>query len=206
MRQDGVPRRRWRSRWLSIGAAVLGTEPLWRPARGVLEGEGEVRAPEPDRGRGGSVHIARGEASRGYLTNDDPRGRSAVGKAWLAANLEVDPAMELPRGVPKPGPGQHHDHHGFLEAIGRRGLSREPSYLADRLHSDRFYGGACPPRDVMYLDRTEVAEFVPEVCKESKSQPGSRRALENAAVRGAAPPSREALPRAKGTPAGPSDS
>jgi hypothetical protein len=152
------------------------------------------------------VHLAREEAARGYFTNDDTRVRSAAEKAWLAANLAVDQAMELHGRVPKPGPGQHHDHHVFLEAIGRRDLSKDLSYFADRLHADCFYGGACPTRDGMSLDLDEVAKFIRRVCETSQSPRGSGRVHENSAFPLPVSPSKGALARAKEIPAGPSDS
>jgi hypothetical protein len=84
--------------------------------------------------------------------------------------------MESHGRIPKPGPAQHHDRHEFLEAVGRRDLSKELSYFADRLHADCFYGGACLARDGMKLDPDEVAEFIRTVCENPQSRPVSPRA------------------------------
>ncbi len=107
--------------------------------------------------------LAREEAEVGYASGDERRVRDAAEKAWLASTLATDWAMQRHGRVPEPGRGAHADRHDFLETIGRRDLSKELAYFADRLHGDCFYGGLCPSSANMGIDLEEVAQYIHEL-------------------------------------------
>jgi hypothetical protein len=111
--------------------------------------------------------FARREARAGFERHDDRRVRDAAEKAWLAGVQAVDGAMARHGRVPEPGRGAHGDRHAFLEAIGRRDLSRDLSYFADRLHGECFYFGACPDARGMEAALNEVRRFVERLAAEA---------------------------------------
>lgn len=108
----------------------------------------------------GAVDLASAEADAGYRGHNPLKIRQAAEKAWLAANLATDHAMERHGVSPEAGPAAHAARHEFLEAIGQYGLSEKLGYFADRLHGDCFYRGACPSEDGMRRALGEVREYV----------------------------------------------
>ncbi len=86
----------------------------------------------------GVLHVARGEAREGYAKKDPLKVRQAAKKAWLAVNMATDLAVGKHDRTPSPGPDAHQSRHEFLEAIGRRDLSKELPFFADRRHGDCF--------------------------------------------------------------------
>ncbi|HEX9709912.1 MAG TPA: hypothetical protein VGB42_08115 [Candidatus Thermoplasmatota archaeon] len=106
------------------------------------------------------VAVARREADSGYLKRDMLKVRQAAEKTWLAVNLATDDAMARHGRTPEPGPAAHTSRHEFLEAIGRRDISKELSFFADRLHGDCFYRGACPAEDGMRLALDEAEAYI----------------------------------------------
>ncbi len=107
--------------------------------------------------------LARQEAEEGYRRKDERRVRDAAEKAWNAVVQATDHAMRSRGRIPEPGPDAHVARHEFLEAIGRRDLSKELSYFADRLHGECFYKGACPTRDGMRVALDEAEDFIRKV-------------------------------------------
>ncbi|HEX9710043.1 MAG TPA: hypothetical protein VGB42_08785 [Candidatus Thermoplasmatota archaeon] len=108
----------------------------------------------------GAVELAGAEADEGYRRRNPLKVRQAAEKAWLAASLATDHAMEKHGRTPEAGPSAHSARHEFLEAIGEYGLSEKLGYFADRLHGDCFYRGACPTEDGMRRALGEVREYV----------------------------------------------
>ena len=108
----------------------------------------------------GALDLASAEAAAGYRTRSPLKIRQAAEKAWLAANLATDHAMEMHGQTPEAGPGAHTARHEFLEAIGQYELSEKLGYFADRLHGDCFYKGACPTEDGMQRALSQVREYV----------------------------------------------
>lgn len=111
----------------------------------------------------GVLEVASREALEGYEQRDPLKVRQAAEKTWLAVNVATDHAMGEHDRTPAPGPDAHQSRHEFLEAIGRRDLSKELSFFADRLHGDCFYRGACPTQDGMDLALAEAREFLRKV-------------------------------------------
>lgn len=111
----------------------------------------------------GVLVVARGEAKEGYSKRDPLKVRQAAEKAWLAVNMATDHAMGKHDRTPAPGPDAHQSRHEFLEAMGRRDLSKELSFFADRMHGDCFYKGACPTQDGMELALDEAAQFLKRI-------------------------------------------
>lgn len=109
----------------------------------------------------GFIEIARQEARDGYDRADERRVRDAAEKAWLAATQAVDHAMQIHgQALPQDSRDAHASRHRFLEDIGRRDLSQQLGYFADRLHGTCFYVGRCPTRDVMEAILDEAAQYV----------------------------------------------
>ncbi len=108
----------------------------------------------------GALSLAGAEAEEGYRTRNQLKIRQAAEKAWLAANLATDHAMEKHGQTPEAGPSAHTARHDFFEAIGQYELSEKLAYFADRLHGDCFYRGACPTEDGMNRALGEVREFL----------------------------------------------
>jgi hypothetical protein len=108
----------------------------------------------------GALALAAAEAESGYRSRNSLKVRQAAEKAWLAANLATDHAMEKHGQVPEAGPAAHTTRHEFLEAIGEYSLSEKLGYFADRLHDDCFYRGSCPTEEGMRRALTEVREYV----------------------------------------------
>ncbi len=108
----------------------------------------------------GALDLAGVEAEVGYRTRSPLKVRQAAEKAWLAANLATDHAMEKHGQTPEAGPGAHTARHEFLEAMGQWGLSEKLGYFADRLHGDCFYKGSCPTENGMQRALSEVREYV----------------------------------------------
>ncbi len=108
----------------------------------------------------GALALAGAEADLGYSTRSPLKIRQAAEKAWLAANLATDHAMEKHGRTPEAGPGAHTARHEFLEALGEYTLSEKLGYFADRLHGDCFYQGSCPTEDGMRRALTEVREYI----------------------------------------------
>ena len=111
----------------------------------------------------GVLVVARDEARDGYSKKDPLKVRQAAEKAWLAVNMATDHAMGMHDRTPAPGPDAHQSRHEFLEAMGRRDLSKELSFFADRMHGDCFYKGACPTEDGMQLALDEAAQFLKRI-------------------------------------------
>ena len=109
------------------------------------------------------LELAGEEARQGYESKDDRRIRDAAQKVWLAVIQATDHAMWAHGKVPEPGAGAHAARHEFLEAIGRRDLSKELSYFADRLHGDCFYYGSCPSRDCMEAALQEARQYIERI-------------------------------------------
>lgn len=111
----------------------------------------------------GVLDVARREALEGYTKRDSLKIRQAAEKAWLAVNMATDHAMGKHDRTPSAGSEAHQSRHEFLEAVGRRDLSKELSFFADRLHGDCFYKGACPTQDGMDLALDEAYQFLRKV-------------------------------------------
>jgi len=112
------------------------------------------------------LDIAKQEAKEGYARDDERRIRDAAEKAWNAALQATDHAMQIHGRAPEPGRGAHGDRHEFLEAVGRRDLSKELSYFADRLHGECFYQGNCPTREGMQTALKEVEHYIRKIREE----------------------------------------
>lgn len=109
------------------------------------------------------IAVARREADEGYRRRDTLKIRPAAEKTWLAVNMATDHAMEQHGLTPAPGSDSHVSRHEFLESIGRRDISKELSFFADRLHGDCFYKGSCPTEDGMRLALDEAEQFIRRV-------------------------------------------
>jgi hypothetical protein len=108
----------------------------------------------------GALDLALAEAEAGFRGHIFLKVRQAAEKAWLAANLATDHAMEKHGQTPEAGPGAHVARHEFLEALGQYQLSEKLAYFADRLHGDCFYKGACPTEDGMQRALAEVRDYI----------------------------------------------
>jgi hypothetical protein len=109
------------------------------------------------------IGAARREADDGYRRRDTLKIRQAAEKTWLAVNMATDHAMEQHGVTPAAGSDSDVSRHEFLEAIGRRDISKELSFFADRLHGDCFYKGACPTEDGMRLALDEAEQYIRRV-------------------------------------------
>lgn len=107
-----------------------------------------------------ALEVAGAEAEVGYRSRSPLKIRQAAEKAWLAANLATDHAMEKHGRQPEAGPSAHTARHEFLEALGEYTLSEKLGYFADRLHGDCFYQGSCPTEDAMRRALAEVREYI----------------------------------------------
>ena len=104
--------------------------------------------------------VAPREADDGERRRDTLKIRQAAEKTWLAVNMATDHAMERHGITPAEGSDSHISRHEFLESIGRRDISKELSFFADRLHGDCFYKGSCPTQDGMRLALDEAEQFI----------------------------------------------
>lgn len=106
---------------------------------------------------------ARQELDEGLSTNDSVKVRDAAEKAWNAVVQATDHAMRGHGRVPLPGRDAHTARRDFLEQIGRRDLSREYTYFAERLHGDVFYAGNPIPAPIARQLLDEVRDFIDRV-------------------------------------------